>query len=301
MGGTLEVPYQQSFEGFVKGVKLFNRHLRNEFLLSDGFSLNEKYGLQPLLLVNIRATKNEVIDFGKFYTNHTAGLEARIENTTGLPPLCDRRYVFDCVGVPDSIVLPIVSDNRYLLKYSRYISQFTHPNIMQWQIGDRLVIGRESCANQTKVVSTFSVLNSLPSDSFHYLAGIGTGHHKVCGFVDSLGEYVLLGTVYIEMLHSVQVSLVDILYDTMTPTAITFDVKDHSTINVGDKLYLSKSCEELDAQTDPALAWNYISFEKTAAASFAVSHSFDLTDSSKNIFKSLELCLKPLYSSSNFK
>ena len=285
----------------VKGVKLFGRYLHNNFLLSDGFTLNEKYGLQPLLLVNIRASKNEVVDYGRFYANFTAGLEARIASPSGLPPLCDRRYVFDCVGLPDSTVLSIVSDNRHLLRHNKYVSQFVHPNILQWRVGDRLVVGRGSCEDQTSIGSVFSVANTLPTDSSHFLAGIGTGHHSICGYIDSIDEFVLLGTVYSEMLHTVEVSIVDVLFDTTTPTKITFSVSDHSTVNIGDKLYLSKSCEELDAQTAPALASNYISFEKTLAGSFVVERPFVVGDASKAIFKSLEACLLPKYSSTSYK
>jgi len=299
VGGSLEVPYQQSFEGAFKGLKLFGRHLHRHFLLSDGFTLNEKYGLQPLLLVHIRASQNQVLDFGRFPANFSASLAARVADAAGLPPLCDRRYVFDCVGLPDSALLSVVADNRHLLRHHRYVSQFSHPNIVQWRAGDRLVFSRESCANQTAVSCTFAATNALPADASQLLAGIGTGHHRVCGFFDSLGEFALLGTVYSERLHTVDVSLLDVLFDTSTPTQIAFAVKEHSTVNVGDRLYLAKSCEELDAKTDPQLASEYISFEKTSAASFTPTHAFSLADAPKNLFKSLEACLLPRYSSAS--
>ena len=188
------------------------------------------------------------------------------------------------------------------MKYNKYISAFSHENIVNWRIGDMITINRKVCRNDTvEKRMNFTAINTMNNNSDMYLGGIGVGNYRVCGYVQSRDYYFTLGTVHIDYVSTFDTSYTNVLFDTTPPTTFTVDVKSHTSMNVNDYIYLSPSCSSLLNATTTDLSTKYLRFQKTTVGSLLISHTFGAADTSKNIFTSLEWCLQPAYSSSAYK
>lgn len=288
--------FGSQFKGEISLLKLYSSALGQNFMELSAFSNQiENPFLELYLDFQPSTTRNHILD----KSAHSRVVESStitLGEVKELPEQCAQMLRFDCRGMLDTTILPVLPDSIYLDRPDQRGDDVTiltgstmdYPEMLKARPGDRICIFQGYCGNKEKAfgckISDGTAFQY--EKSFEGWFSLGPGVYYVCRQdFNSLKFFLLTPMTILPLPHS------DIGYESMIANGeLGISVQESKAHLSGDALIFSKDClldefhldELFDDYYNPLISSKLSVIKK---ASFKVSLSYDSTKHEKGVQK----------------
>ena len=319
LGGSTNLPFVNSFDGYLKDIRVYRSPLGKNFLSNQGFEESGIYGSEEFLMTYIKINDTAVdylADYGRTSGRYPVP-KARLVTVTTTPTFCSRRYFYDCVTVPDYLGKAVIPDSSYLTRitttpkeYFKLVSASTDPRVFTYATKNFLSLTQTHCARGTydtdaSLTPTFS---SLSTDAGETFGGIGPGFYKICIYSEIEETFFHIGSFNIpeSPLRSFQTK--QVWLQALNPPTVGFslEVYGHNPFSLNEKIYFASSCDKLVSIAPASLAANHLTATRLDSDKFLFTFVFSkppssvTNDETRLESGTLHLCSQPNYASTAF-
>lgn len=311
IGGSTALPFVNSFDGYIKDIRVYRSPLSQHILLNQAFDESAIYGSDEFLstYIKVNDTNAEYMsDYGRVAAKYPVP-KSRLVSVTTTPTFCTRRYFYECLTVPDFAQKAVVPDTSYLskiapssAKYFNFVSGVPDTRVFQYLTADYVSLSEDHCSRGIPRSGANFTGSSLSTDGGEILGGIGPGFYKICIYSDIEETFYHIGSFNVPESPWRNSQSVQILLQTAPQTGFILEIAGDNSFSVGDSIHFATSCDKLVPLAPATITANYLSATKTANNIFIYSYLFssgasDLTRLERG---TLHLCLKPTYYSTAF-
>ena len=311
IGGSTNLPFVNSFDGYIKDIRVYHSPLGMNILLNQAFDESAIYGADEFLMTYIKVNDTAVdylADYGRVSGKYPVP-KARLASVTTTPSFCTRRYFYDCMTVPDFASKAVIPDISYLskqnsgsVKYFNFVSTSTDPRVFQYLTSDYISFTEDHCSRGDERSGANLTTNLMSTNAGEIFGGIGPGFYKICIYSAMFETFYHIGSFNIPESPLRNAQLLQILLQTTPQTGFNLEITGDNSFSVGDSVHFATSCEKLVPLSLATITSNYLSSSKVANNQFIYNYLFSsgTNDMTRLERGTMHLCLKPTYYSTNY-